>query len=437
MVGIGKARAAAQAAHESAQAEAVKAAGLEVKVSHDDDGKATYRVGDVMIVAAAPKTTMTGDGKTVVTGRLRDFVAVGNTGRAAVAYRAAGGGNAERLAQPAVAARRIGIGSVTDSADDSARLVLVDKYVTPDTDTTAGIYRTDAEPTYNWGFENTITDTTPYGTTTIGQNTYTIRRAQGVFYLATGSNAAPRAKPGGGSPNANAFTVTANAKPVNIYYYDDANGARTWLKREKRYTEENPHQGSGNSGIRYEAVSALENVRFPQARSFEHLNYGVWAGLKEDGDTLAGLGAGFVATLPDGKMTPADDMPATGTATYRGGWAGNVRAAAADGDGAVAAWSNTMTTTADFEDNTLTTTLTGLATLEGDIDGNGFSGTKVSGVGTTGGLTGGDRYTGKFSGNFFGPGAEEIGGVFDIASEDRKGGEARGAFGGRRDGTTE
>ncbi|WP_136661534.1 transferrin-binding protein-like solute binding protein [Nitratireductor sp. XY-223] len=381
------------------------------------------------IVAAAPKTTMTGDGKTVVTGRLKDWITTQNTGRAAVPYRAKSGETPERLAQPAVAARRIGIGSITDSADDSARLVLVDKYVTPDTDTTAGIYRTDARPSYTWGFDGTITDTTPYGTTSIGQNTYVIRRAQGVFYLATGPAGAPRAKPGGGgSTDANRYTVTASAEPENtneengIYYFDAANGVRTWLKRESL---------SGDT-ITYQYVSVLEGVRFPAARSFEHLNYGVWAGLKEDGDTRAGLGTGFVATLPDGKMTPADDMPATGTATYRGGWTGHVRAAAADGDGAVAAWSNTMTATADFEDNTLETTLTGLATLEGDIDGNGFSGTDVSGVGTTGGLTGGDRYTGKFSGNFFGPEFEEIGGVFDITSEGAKAGAARGAFGGRK-----
>ncbi|WP_136661247.1 transferrin-binding protein-like solute binding protein [Nitratireductor sp. XY-223] len=291
-------RLAAEAALETAQAQAkiaeekaaaaVEAAGLEVKVAYDEDGKATYRVGDVTIVAAAPKMEKTEDGKEVVTGRLGDFITVGNTGRAAVAYRE----TPERLAQPAFAARSIGIGSFTDSADDSARLLLVDKYVTPDTDTTAGIYTIADTPAEDIAGESVITDTTPYGTVSRGGGNFVIRRAQGVFYLATGPDLALQAKPGNSrSANANRFTI-----------------------------------------------------------------------------------------------------------------AGNVRAAAADGDGAVAAWSNTMTATADFEDNTLTTTLTGLATLEGDIDGNGFSGTDVSGVGTTGGLTGGDRYTG----NFFGPEFEEV-----------------------------
>ena len=38
----------------------------------------------------------------------------------------------------------------------------------------------------------------------------------------------------------------------------------------------------------------------------------------------------------------------------------------------------------------------------------------------------------EYRGNFFGPNAEEVGGVFDITSEDRKKGELRGSFGGRR-----
>ncbi|WP_169054450.1 hypothetical protein [Nitratireductor sp. XY-223] len=56
-----------------------------MKVSHDDDGKATYRVGDVTIVADAPKTTVTEDGKTVVIGKIGNLAASHKTARGIVA----------------------------------------------------------------------------------------------------------------------------------------------------------------------------------------------------------------------------------------------------------------------------------------------------------------------------------------------------------------
>ncbi|WP_419914647.1 hypothetical protein [Hoeflea sp.] len=107
------------------------------------------KASDVTIIADVPKKTVTKGGRTVETGRLEDFITSFRTARAAVTYsRASSIAATDRLAQPAVERRRVGIGSVTDSADDTARLYLVDKYVTPDTDTTVGVYRTDASPTY-------------------------------------------------------------------------------------------------------------------------------------------------------------------------------------------------------------------------------------------------------------------------------------------------
>ncbi|WP_136661889.1 transferrin-binding protein-like solute binding protein [Nitratireductor sp. XY-223] len=449
-----EARIAAQAALKTAQAqqkiamdkaaEAVKAAGMEVKVSYDDDGKPTYRVGEVTIVAGAEKMVKkVNDEVERTTGKIGPFTIARRSARTASPYKEKSGNTPEVMAQPAVERRSLTIGSITDSADDKMRLVLVDKYETSEAakkDVMVSVFRRNDNPSENSNHiyiratpEN---EDAPYGTFDQGDKKYVVKRATGVFYEVTGPDATPTGKTGSGSLDK--FTIGYDKDPQNtndengIYYHDDDEGNRTWYKRVGVTTDGNADpSGSGNDGVRYQYIKTpVHNVRFPTAKSFEHLNYGTWAGLKEDGNTLADLGTGFVSKLPDGTVTPTNDMPNFGQATYEGGWTGNVRAAAADGNGAITNQKEVMTTIAKFGENTLTTTLNTLATLKGDIDGNSFSGTGVSGVGTKGGLTGGDGYTGSFSGSFFGPKAEEIGGVFDITSEGRKAGEARGAFGG-------
>ena len=51
---------------------------------------------------------------------------------------------------------------------------------------------------------------------------------------------------------------------------------------------------------------------------------------------------------------------------------------------------------------------------------------------TSHGLDSDGKFTGKFSGGFFGDAAAEAGGVFDFTSKDAADGEFRGAFGGDR-----
>ncbi|WP_206057437.1 transferrin-binding protein-like solute binding protein, partial [Nitratireductor sp. XY-223] len=455
-----EARTRAQAALKTAQAqqkiamdkaaEAVKAAGMEVKVTYDDDGKPTYRVGDVMIVPGAKKSTVKTNGKTVITGKIDD-VRTNSTTRRSYSFRdkiqavdkaSATAENPERKGQPQFNTRGIlatssggsadseklipVIGSVTDSADDKARLTLVDKYMTTKSDKTVGIFYILPEVN-RVTINGAVTEENPLGDASGNK----IMKAEGEFYQVLRIDGT---KPtfGPADNNVHLYYVPGNFGPkTNIYYYIDKNNnnQKMWLER----VEGGKLDTQGNV-IEYEYKTVLvhENVRSPDAKSFEHLNYGVWAGLKDDGNTLADLGTGFVSTLPDGKLTPVGDIPTFGKATYEGQWAGNVRAAAADGNGAITRQSDDMKTEVNFADNTLETTLEDLATFEGAIDGNGFKGTKISGVGTAGDLTGGDGYTGSFSGNFFGPKAEEVGGVFDITSEGRKAGEARGAFGGAR-----
>ena len=447
-----EARTRAQAALKTAQAQqkiamekaaaAVKAAGMEVKVSYDDDGQATYRVGGVMIVPGAKKMEKTGnDGVKRTTGRIGPFTIARRSERKAIPYEAKTDDTPEVLAQPAVDRRSVTIGSITDSADDKMRLHLVDKYetsVAAKKDGTVSVFRRNDNPSENSNHiyiratpEN---EDAPYGTFDQEDKKYVVKRATGVFYELTSSDDVAPTK-----TNANEFTVEYDKEPQNtsdengIYYHDNENGERTWYKRVGVNTD-GTSDPSGNDGIRYQYIKTpLMNVRFPTAKDFKHLNFGIWAGLKEDGDTLADLGTGFVSTLPDGVVTPTGDIPILGTATYEGGWTGNIRAKAADGNGAITNRRADMTTIAKFGENTLTTTLNDLATFKGDIDGNSFSGTDVSVKARASyGLDNTGSFTGEFSGNFFGPKAEEIGGVFDITSEGRKAGEARGAFGGAR-----
>ncbi len=436
-----EARIAAQAAQRTAQAQAkiamdkaaaaVKAAGMEVKVTYDDDGQATYRVGDVTIVAGAEKMVKTvNDGPKRTTGKIKDFMHSSFTYRDFVTYEAKDGNTPERLAQPIVMAQNLLRGTLTDSADDRMQLVLFEKYVTGNTNRMIKLYTQGDVVT----LDAQQTEDAPYGTYTDSGGTFKIKRAEGEFYLASGHTDPPRGKSvPGSSADANRLTIAKDTKPINtseengVYYFESANGQKTWLKRTNTETD-----AEGSKTFEYHYISASdEKFRFPAAKSFEHLNYGIWAGLKEDGDTPADLGTGFVSKLPDGNVTPAGDMPSFGEAKYQGHWTGNVRAAKPEGDGPIRLWNGAMTTTANFEDNTLTTEMTHLGTLKGDIDGNGFSGTDVSvNAHANLKLKNDGKFTGSFSGNFFGPKAEEIGGVFEINSEGRKAGEARGAFGG-------
>ena len=73
-----------------------------------------------------------------------------------------------------------------------------------------------------------------------------------------------------------------------------------------------------------------------------------------------------------------------------------------------------------------------LATLEGTIDTNTFSGTKATGIADIHGLDSDGTFTGSFTGGFYGSKAAEAAGVFDFTSEAAEDGAFRGAFGADR-----
>ena len=180
-------------------------------------------------------------------------------------------------------------------------------------------------------------------------------------------------------------------------------------------------------------------VTIDNATAFKHIHYGLWNGLSGSGaNTVADLGTGFVNALADGTgMTDPDHaaeggMPNSGTATYNGNWVANIQEADEQGDGAITRHSDTSSMTADFGMDTVKVTLDRLATLDGAISENTFSGDAKPKLMNelAGGLANTDDFTGSFSGAFFGPSAAEAGGVFDYESKENKDGAFRGSFGG-------
>ena len=130
---------------------------------------------------------------------------------------------------------------------------------------------------------------------------------------------------------------------------------------------------------------------------------------------------------------PAPICRTTATATYSGNWAAAVQAEDEDGDGDISLVNNAASLTADFGEATIEAELTGLATLEGAIDTNTFSGTKATvGAGNLYNLDSSGKFTGSFSGGFYGKQAAEAGGIFDFTSKDAEAGAFSGAFGGNR-----
>ena len=173
-------------------------------------------------------------------------------------------------------------------------------------------------------------------------------------------------------------------------------------------------------------------ARLPVRVAYEHLNFGTWAALdkaKASGAHDPGsLGIGFVQAIGDHGMTAAASMLNNGKASYTGNWVANILAAHPDGEGDISAQQGKAALTADFGKDTLKAVLTGLATLDSSISGNGFSGTKVTVMDDAkGGLDATGTFTGTTEGNFFGPKAAEAGGVFDY--DGGNAGAFVGAFG--------
>ena len=175
----------------------------------------------------------------------------------------------------------------------------------------------------------------------------------------------------------------------------------------------------------------------PVAVAYEHIHFGDlgkprrcrkgWRLRK-----LTDLGIGFVQNIGDSGMT---DRLGIGKATYEGDWVANVLQAKRHerGTGAINPEDGDATLVANFDTEKFTGTLTGLATLTGTLDGNGFSGMTATVERNHADLdASGTTFAGEFSGGIYGDKGEEAAGVFDF-----DGGEAGafvGAFGGHESG---
>ena len=175
-------------------------------------------------------------------------------------------------------------------------------------------------------------------------------------------------------------------------------------------------------------------AKIPEATDSKHIHFGAWAALdapaKDGTQDISDLGIGFVQSIGDG-LTGAD-MPNNGDASYSGNWVANVQRADEDGNGAISLTNGVASLEADFEKASIDVNLMGLATLKGDIDTNTFSGTTATVGANENGLTAAAKFTGSFSGGFYGTKAAEAAGIFDFTSEDAEDGAFRGAFGGDR-----
>ena len=201
------------------------------------------------------------------------------------------------------------------------------------------------------------------------------------------------------------------------------------------YTEVNIHVTLDRDGDDNTLDTDVEvTAKIPEATDYKHIHFGVWAALgdPDKGGTqkLSDLGIGFVQSIGDGLS--GADMPNNGGGNYSGDWVGAVQKADEDGNGAISLEHNAASLTADFSKGTIEVTLTDLATLEGAIDTNTFSGTKATVGANEYALTENAKFMGSFSGGFYGTKAAEAGGVFDFTSEDAEAGAFRGAFGGDR-----
>jgi len=406
-------------------------------------------VGDTTVDAMAGASSVTTgagkDAQTVVTGLIASMnpMATGEavTGQAFAAGTADDLGTADDESTPdtpyrqAAEARTFAIGKTLDSSDDMARLMIVTDYAgTNMVNVYSAATGTDVMGT-KAGYvtiDDANADTDDANNTAL--------RSEGMFVPVSGGTAGTLAA---------ADSVAADAKAVEVFSYVPPTGATNAGVRQyatltttsttgatTTYTYASGHDVTGVTGVDGpdQGTDRDESrivAGIPGPVAYKHLHFGVWADLGDaaaNGDQdVAGLGIGFVQSIGDG-MTGAD-MPSTGEAEYNGNWVATVQSTDATG-GTTSLDHGAATLTANFDKATIAADLDGLAMLEGDISGSGFSGTKASGIAHSS-LASGGSYEGSFSGGFYGSKAAEAGGIFDFTSD--ASGAFRGAFGGDKD----
>ncbi len=448
------AQAAAEAAAGTASEKAMKAADA-AKMELMIDGT-MKSVGDTTVDAAAPNSEVTtGTGaaaQKAITGLLPGMEPEGSAKAVTgIAYREAADADDasttdvdETKEQPyvqAVAARDdIKLGKVVDSSDDMARLMIITKYVGKKS------VRVFADAADAGNFSGTVQ---PDGSIeTAAGNVVTLKPVSGTYYQA-GTNDG-----NDGLTHEDVVTFTSKTKGRSVFAFTNNNNTPNDATDDTTghvvLISSTPNVDTGDTTNSYRAVdidapAAPDDptvtadtdpeeigvkAKVPDGAAYSHVHFGVWAGLSEakasGAQSIADLGIGFVQSVGDG-MT-GSDMPNNGTASYSGNWAATIQGEDPDGDGDISLESGPAMLSANFNKSEITVTLTGLATLEGDISGNTFSGSKATESHDD--LSG--TFTGSFGGGFYGSQAAETAGIFDFASKDNVGGAFRGAVGGKK-----
>jgi hypothetical protein len=188
-----------------------------------------------------------------------------------------------------------------------------------------------------------------------------------------------------------------------------------------------PWQTTGTpfADIKEVHVALLAN---PQSSAWDYQSFGVWNGIGDFADGI--VGASF------GAATPGSAVPTSGTATFSGKLAGLYVSAAGQGSMAAAelnvnanfttrtlGFASTGTVTSrDFASKTAAPNLNLSGTLTYSPASNTFTGTLTNAGGTMSGAS---------KGQFYGPAAQELGGVFTLKAA--AGVETfAGAYGGKR-----
>ena len=359
------------------------------------------------------------------------------------------------------AARTFDIGKVVDSTDDTARLLIIDQYAGTKT---VDVY--DSTTT----LDALVVTRASNGALTDADDAPITLKSAGMRYLASELNMER-------TEDTEGTEVAETAKPNQVYSYrfNTAEDGATpvyvnrYVVLGSTGTVEATATVPAVTTVTYNHVvihvsldhdgdeGTVDNIgtvnknfevtaKIPEATDYDHIHFGVWAALgaaaKNGTQKLSELGFGFVQNFSGVGLTSiggtSDDMPNSGVGTYNGNWAAAVQAADDEGNGDITLEHDAATLTADFGKGDFTAVLTGLATLTGDIDGNTFSGDEAkllndaAETGEAADLLGADgKFTGSFSGGFYGAKAVEAGGIFDFATDGNKDGAFRGAFGGK------
>ena len=195
-----------------------------------------------------------------------------------------------------------------------------------------------------------------------------------------------------------------------------------------------------NDDIRVRHVHSHWDMVTDVVSTYEYLSFGAWATVAPEtgGDArfdyrYESIGDGYLAAL-DSTRTPAANMAISGAATYSGQYTGFAQGHGADGD--IVSSTGDADITADFANASLSVEMLsarGTAfSLSGSILGNTFSGTTLEHFDTNS-LIQVTGATATMEGGFYGAGASEAGGVFEvIGGRPQDPGRFVGAFGGKK-----